>query len=212
MRIYIPCDAAALATGADKIAAAVAAEATKRDVQVQIIRNGSRGMFWLEPLVEIVTPQGRIGFGPMTLQDVPGLFEAPDSHPKAVGLVEEIPFFAKQQRLTFARCGVIDPLDLGEYVAHGGYVGLSHAIKLGSAGICAEVKESGLRGRGGAGFPTGVKWETVRTAHADQKYVVCNADEGDSGTFADRMMMEGDPFCLIEGMTIAGLATGATKG
>jgi formate dehydrogenase iron-sulfur subunit len=212
MHFYVPCDAVAIATGADKIAAAIAAQAAKRGLDVQITRNGSRGMFWLEPLVELVTPDGRIGFGPMTLGDVPGLFEAAEGHPKAVGLVEQIPFFAKQQRLTFARCGVIDPLDLGDYIAHGGYVGLARAIKLGAAGICAEVKDSGLRGRGGAGFPTGVKWETVRTAQSDQKYVVCNADEGDSGTFADRMMMEGDPFCLIEGMTIAGIATGATKG
>ncbi|OYV32776.1 MAG: formate dehydrogenase, partial [Acidocella sp. 20-61-6] len=212
MHFYVPCDAVAIATGADKIAAAIAAQAARRGLDVQITRNGSRGMFWLEPLVELVTPEGRVGFGPMTLADVPGLFEEAANHPKAVGLVEQIPFFAKQQRLTFARCGVIDPLNLGDYIAHGGYVGLAHAIKLGAAGICAEVKDSGLRGRGGAGFPTGVKWETVRTAPGDQKYVVCNADEGDSGTFADRMMMEGDPFCLIEGMTIAGLATGATKG
>ncbi|HQT64885.1 MAG: formate dehydrogenase [Acidocella sp. 20-57-95] len=212
MKLYVPCDASALATGANKIALAIASEAAKRGVTVQIIRNGSRGMYWLEPLVEIATPEGRIGFGPMTLADVPGLFENAAAHPKAVGLVEKIPFFAKQQRLTFARCGVIDPLDLQDYQAHGGYVGLANAIKAGAAATCAQVKESGLRGRGGAGFPTGIKWETVRTAQADQKYIVCNADEGDSGTFADRMIMEGDPFSLVEGMTIAAIATGATKG
>jgi formate dehydrogenase iron-sulfur subunit len=220
MRIFVPCDAAALALGADKIAAAITAEAAARGVKVQVIRNGSRGMAWLEPLVEIETPDGRTGFGPLKPADVPGLFENPEAHPKALGLVEAIPFFAKQQRLTFARCGVIDPLDLADYTANGGYVGLARAISLGPAAICAEVKESGLRGRGGAGFPTGIKWETVRTAQSDQKYpaaerqkyIVCNADEGDSGTFADRMIMEGDPFSLIEGMTIAGIATGATKG
>ena len=212
MRIYVPCDAAALATGADKVARAIASEAAARGITAQIVRNGSRGMLWLEPLVELETPEGRIGFGPMTPADIPGLFKNPATHPKVLGLVEAIPFFAKQQRLTFARCGVIDPLDIADYTAHGGYAGLGHAIKLGAAAICAEVKESGLRGRGGAGFPTGIKWETVRTASADQKYVVCNADEGDSGTFADRMIMEGDPFSLIEGMTIAGIATGATKG
>ena len=211
MRIYLPCDAAAIATDANKLARAIAAEAAARGIDAQIIRNGSRGMFWLEPLVELETLSGRIGFGPMTLADIPGLFENPGTHPKAVGLVEAIPFFAKQQRLTFARCGVIDPLDLAGYTAHGGYAGLGRAIELGAAAICAEVKESGLRGRGGAGFPTGIKWETVRTAEAAQKYIVCNADEGDSGTFADRMIMEGDPFSLIEGMTIAGIATGATK-
>jgi len=212
MRIFVPCDAAAIAVGADKLAVAIAAEASARGIKAQIIRNGSRGMVWLEPLVEIETPEGRIGFGPLKPSDVPALFENTAAHPKALGLVESIPFFARQQRLTFARCGVIDPLDLADYTVHGGFAGLARAITLGPAGICAEVKESGLRGRGGAGFPTGIKWETVRTAAADQKYIVCNADEGDSGTFADRMIMEGDPFSLIEGMTIAGVATGATKG
>lgn len=212
MRIYVPCDAVAVATGADRLANAIAAEAATRGITAHIIRNGSRGMFWLEPLVELETPAGRIGFGPLNLADIPGLFDAPATHPKAVGLVEAIPFFAKQQRLTFARCGLIDPLDLADYTAHGGYVGLANALKRGAAAICAEVKDSGLRGRGGAGFPTGIKWETVRTAASDQKYIVCNADEGDSGTFADRMIMEGDPFSLIEGMTIAAIATGATKG
>jgi formate dehydrogenase iron-sulfur subunit len=210
MRIYVPQDAAALAVGADKVAAAIASEAAARGIEVTIIRNGSRGMFWLEPLVEIETPEGRTGFGPCGVADVPGLFEA--GHPKALGLVEKIPFLARQQRLTFARCGVIDPLDLDAYRVHGGWAGYERAKTLGPAGICAEVKASGLRGRGGAGFPTGIKWETVRTAQADQKYIVCNADEGDSGTFADRLLMEADPFCMVEGMAIAGLAVGATRG
>jgi formate dehydrogenase iron-sulfur subunit len=169
-------------------------------------------MFWLEPLVEVATPEGRLGFGPLGLADVPALFDNLAAHGKALGLVKKIPFLERQQRLTFARCGVIDPLDLADYRAHGGYAGLQRALGLGAAGICAEVKNSGLRGRGGAGFPTGIKWETVRTAVADQKYIVCNADEGDSGTFADRMIMEGDPFSLVEGMTIAAAAVGATRG
>jgi formate dehydrogenase iron-sulfur subunit len=208
MKMFVSRDAAALAVGADKIAAAILAQ----DGQVQLVRNGSRGMFWLEPLVEIETPEGRLGFGPMTAEDVPGLFGDLAAHPKALGLVEKIPFLARQQRLTFARCGVIDPLELADYRAHGGYAGLERARALGPAGICAEVKNSGLRGRGGAGFPTGIKWETVRTAEAGQKYVVCNADEGDSGTFADRLIMEGDPFSLVEGMTIAAEAVGASRG
>ncbi len=216
MRVFIPCDAAALAVGADKIALAIAKEALARGVDLKIIRTGSRGMFWLEPLVEVETPEGRVGYGPVALGDVPGLFDAGflegRTHKISVGLVEKIPFFAKQNRLTFARCGVIDPLDMGAFRAHGGYVGLARALSLGAAGIVAEVKASGLRGRGGAGFPTGIKWETVRTATAEQKYIVCNADEGDSGTFADRMLMEGDPFTLIEGMTIAAVAVGATRG
>ena len=211
MKLYVPQDAAAIAVGADRVAAAIVQEAARLGVEVTVVRNGSRGMFWLEPLVELERPEGRVGFGPMTVADVPGLFED-KPHPKALGVVENIPFLARQQRLTFERCGLNDPLDLEAYIKHGGFAGLERAKALGAAGICAEVKASGLRGRGGAGFPTGIKWETVRTAPADQKYVVCNADEGDSGTFADRLIMEADPFCLVEGMVIAGLAVGATRG
>jgi formate dehydrogenase iron-sulfur subunit len=212
MKVYVPLDSVAVALGADALAAAIQAEAAKRGVAVEIVRNGSRGMVWLEPLVEVVSAEGRLGFGPMTVADVPGLFGDLASHPKAHGLVEELPWMKGQTRLTFARVGVIDPLSLEDYVAHGGLVGLERAAKMSKAEIVAEVTESGLRGRGGAGFPTGIKWKTVSEAPGAQKYIVCNADEGDSATFADRMLMEGDPFTLIEGMAIAGLACGATKG
>jgi formate dehydrogenase iron-sulfur subunit len=212
MKIYVPLDSAAVALGADALAAAIQAEAARRGLAVEIIRNGSRGMVWLEPLVELVTDAGRIGFGPMTLADVPGLFGDAGSHPKALGLVEALPWMQGQTRLTFARVGVIDPLSLEDYRAHGGLAGLDRAKGMTRAEIVAEVTESGLRGRGGAGFPTGIKWKTVSEAAGDQKYIVCNADEGDSATFADRMLMEGDPFTLIEGMAIAGLACGATRG
>ncbi|MDZ4066079.1 MAG: formate dehydrogenase, partial [Tabrizicola sp.] len=212
MKLYVPLDSAAVAVGADRIADAIAAEAASRGVEVEIIRNGSRGMVWLEPLVEVVTDAGRVGFGPMTVADVPGLFGDLSAHPKALGLVDQLPWMKGQTRLTFARVGVIDPLSLEDYVAHGGLVGLERAAKMTRAQIVAEVTESGLRGRGGAGFPTGIKWKTVSEAPGEQKYIVCNADEGDSATFADRMLMEGDPFTLIEGMAIAGLACGATKG
>jgi formate dehydrogenase iron-sulfur subunit len=169
-------------------------------------------MVWLEPLAEVETPEGRIAFGPMTLADVPGLFGDLAQHPKALGLTANLPWLRAQNRLTFARVGVIDPLSLSEYKAQGGLSGLSRALTMDKAAIVTEVTASGLRGRGGAGFPTGIKWKTVSEAQADRKYIVCNADEGDSATFADRMLMEGDPFTLIEGMVIAGLATGATKG
>ena len=212
MKVFVPLDSAAVALGADKIAEAIVAQGAGRGVSVQVVRNGSRGMVWLEPLVEVVTDAGRVGFGPMTLADVPGLFGDLSAHPKALGLVEELPWMKGQTRLTFARVGVIDPLSLEDYVAHGGLAGLERAAKMSKAEIVAEVTESGLRGRGGAGFPTGIKWKTVSEAAGEQKYIVCNADEGDSATFADRMLMEGDPFTLIEGMAIAGLACGATKG
>lgn len=209
MKVYVPRDAAARALGADAVAAALLAEAAKRGLTVELVRNGSRGMVWLEPLVEVETDQGRVAFGPMTPAAVAQVF---DGGPLALGPTEALPWMAKQTRLTFARVGVIDPLSLADYRAHGGLVGLTRALGMDGAAIVQEVTDSGLRGRGGAGFPTGIKWKTVAEAKADCKYIVCNADEGDSGTFADRMLMEGDPFTLIEGMAIAGLATGATKG
>lgn len=208
MKIYLPLDSAAVALGADEIAGAIRAQRP----DVTIIRNGSRGMVWLEPLVEVETPAGRMAFGPMTLEDVPALFGDLAQHPKSLGLTEELPWMKAQTRLTFARVGVIDPLSLADYRAHGGLSGLERALGMSQPDMVAEVTNSGLRGRGGAGFPTGIKWKTVSEAKADRKYIVCNADEGDSATFADRMLMEGDPFTLIEGMVIAGLACGATKG
>jgi formate dehydrogenase iron-sulfur subunit len=221
IRFFIPRDAAAIAVGADGVAAALGKAAQTAGRNIEIVRTGSRGMMWLEPLLEVESNGVRHGFGPLEADDIPGLVAAGlldghsiglTTHPKSVGPVEQIGFFSRQTRLTFARCGVIDPLSLDDYRAHGGYVGLEQALALGGAGIVDVVAKSGLRGRGGAGFPTGIKWKTVHETAADQKYIVCNADEGDSATFADRMIMEGDPFLLIEGMTIAGIAVGATKG
>ncbi|MCF3934879.1 formate dehydrogenase [Acuticoccus sp. M5D2P5] len=209
MRVYVPRDSAAKALGADDVAAAIRAEAERRGVPVEIVRNGSRGMVFLEPLVEVDRGDGREAFGPFRTADIPAFF---DGTLAGLGRVEEIDFFARQTRLTFARCGVIDPLDLDDYAAHGGLAGLRRALAMTGAAIVAEVTASKLRGRGGAGFPTGIKWKTVLDAEADRKFIVCNADEGDSGTFADRMIMEGDPFSLIEGMAIAGLGVGASKG
>ena len=212
MKIYLPLDSVAVALDGDEIAAAILDFAAKTGVELTLVRNGSRGMVWLEPLAEVETAVGRMAFGPMALADVPALFADLTAHPKALGLTEDLPWIATQTRLTFARVGVIDPLSLNDYKAQGGLTGLARAIAMPCADIVAEVTASGLRGRGGAGFPTGIKWKTVSEAKADRKYIVCNADEGDSATFADRMLMEGDPFTLIEGMIIAGLATGATKG
>ena len=214
--IYVPCDAAALSLGAEDVARAIAAEATSRAIDIRLVRNGTRGMVWLEPLVEVQTFAGRVGYGPVAAGDVPGLFDAGflngGKHALHLGRVESIPYFAGQQRLTFARVGLTDPASLDDYLAHDGYEGLKRALTLAPADIVKEVTDSGLRGRGGAAFPTGIKWKTVMDEPSDQKYVACNADEGDSGTFADRMLMEGDPFVLIEGMTIAGIAVGATQG
>lgn len=214
--VYVPCDSSALSLGAESVAKAILAEAEKRGVQVNLIRNGSRGMFWLEPLVEVQTSQGRVAYGPVKSKDVAGLFESNfllgASHHLALGLTEEIPYLKNQERLTFARVGITDPVSIDDYIAHDGYKGLKNALVTLPAQAVQSLIDSGLRGRGGAAFPAGIKWKTVLETKADQKYVVCNADEGDSGTFSDRMIMEGDPFVLIEGITIAGIVTGATQG
>src|SRR5277367_3384105 len=204
MRIFVPRDAAAIAVGADEVVAALEQAAEKRGLEIKIIRNGSRGLCWLEPMVEVATVKGRVAYGPVSPADVSSLFDAIASngpHALKLGIADEIPWLKRQTRLTFARCGVVDPRSVEDYRAHQGYQGLARALTLGTDGILADVTASGLRGRGGAGFPTGIKWKTVAQTAADQKYIVCNADEGDSGTFADRMIMEGDPFVVIEGMT-----------
>ncbi len=213
--IYVPRDAAALSVGADEVAEALAAEAVKRGANVRIVRNGSRGMLWLEPMIEVATAKGRVAYGPVQASDVGPLFDAwlgGKAHSLLLGPTDEIAFLKNQERLTFARCGVIDPLSLEDYEANGGLLGLRAAAAMQPAQVVAEVLEAGLRGRGGAGFPAAIKWKTVAETPATQKYICCNADEGDSGTFADRMLMEGDPGTLIEGMAIAALATGATEG
>ena len=216
MKIYVPCDAAALGVGANETARAIAAEAARRGVTVELIRNGSRGLLWLEPLVEVEVAGTRNAYGPVQAEDVTGLFDAGFTsarpHPLGQGVTAEIPYFKRQERLTFARVGLTDPRSLSDYIENGGYRGLKTALAMPPSEIVASVTASGLRGRGGAAFPAGIKWKTVQDAEATPKYIVCNADEGDSGTFSDRMLMEGDPFVLIEGMTIAGLATGATHG
>ena len=212
INVYIPRDTASLSMGADDVAAAIEA----LPEEINIIRNGTWGMTFLEPLVEVKTDQGRVAYGPVTAADVRGLYEAGflkgADHELCHGLTSEINYLKNQDRLTFARCGLTDPLSLSQYIDNDGYNGLSNALKLSSKEIVEEVTTSGLRGRGGAAFPTGIKWNTVLETEGTQKYICCNADEGDSGTFSDRILMECDPFCLIEGMTIAGIAAQATKG
>ncbi|WP_374438015.1 formate dehydrogenase beta subunit [Pseudomonas panipatensis] len=216
LTLFVSCDSLARAVGADDVAAALVREAERRQLPLDLQRTSSRGLYWLEPLVELASAGGRLGFGPLTVADVPALLDAlagdPASHPHALGPVEDIPYLHSQQRLLFARAGITRPLSLDDYRAHGGFEGLTRALGMDGADVVAAVLDSGLRGRGGAAFPAGIKWRTVRDAQAAQKYVVCNADEGDSGTFADRMLMEGDPFLLIEAMAIAGLAVGASMG
>ncbi len=222
IKVYIPRDTTTLALGGEKVArliteAAQAHQSANPEQQIEIVRNGSRGVFWLEPMVEVETAQGRVAYGPVNARDVEslvaaGLFSGEQSHELSLGQPEELPYLKNQQRLTFARSGITDPVSIADYEAHDGFKGLKKALAMSEQTIVDEVKASGLRGRGGAAFPTGIKWQTVLDCEGPQKYIVCNADEGDSGTFADRMVMEADPLMLVEGMTIAGLAVGADQG
>lgn len=214
--VYIPRETTAQSLGAEQVVSAIQREGAAHGADLNLIRNGSRGLFWLEPLVEVATREGRIAYGPVNADDVASLFDADflagGEHPLKLGPVEAIPYLANQQRRLFARLGVGDPLSLPDYRTQRGLQGLQNALTMTPQAIVDEIKTSGLRGRGGAGFPTGIKWQTVLDCQAEQKYIVCNADEGDSGTFADRLSMECDPFALIEGMVIAGIAVGATQG
>ncbi len=215
-RVFVPRETAALSMGADEVCDAIQDQADKNKCTIELIRNGSRGMSWLEPLVEIQLGDDRVAYGPVRAEDVAGLFQAGflqgGKHDLALGETEDIPYLKTQQRWTFRRCGIIDPLSIADYKAHGGFAGMLRALEIGTADTLSEVSASGLRGRGGAGFPTGIKWKTVADASAEQKYITCNADEGDSGTFSDRILMESDPFTLLEGMLIAGFTVGANRG
>ena len=216
--IYVPCDTTALSLGADRVAQELQLAAAAQNLDINLVRNGSRGLFWLEPLIEVQTPYGRVAYGPVEPDQVEelvaaGLFEGHPDHLLYLGDIAQHPYLQQQQRLTFSRIGITDPICIEDYIAHGGFAGLKKAAALSPQGVVDEVKASGLRGRGGAAFPAGIKWQTVLDEPQNQqKYVVCNADEGDSGTFADRLVMECDPFMLIEGMAITGLAVGATLG
>lgn len=213
-KIYVPRDASALSLGANEVAKAIKGHIRNSALNTQLVRNGSFGLFWLEPMIEIERDGSRIAFGPVSADVIEDLFarDFATDHPLCLGPTEKIPQLEMQDRLTFSRLGFASPVDISAYQNMGGFGGLRTALEMVPQDIVDAVKESGLRGRGGAAFPTGIKWQTVHDQPGQQKYIVCNADEGDSGTFADRMLMEGDPFTLIEGMTIAGLATGATKG
>ncbi|MBU2926239.1 NADH-ubiquinone oxidoreductase-F iron-sulfur binding region domain-containing protein [Colwellia sp. 4_MG-2023] len=221
MKIFIPRESTAISLGAHDVAQAFTDYSSQHNIDISIIRNGSRGLYWLEPMIEVETPQGRMAYGPVESADVASiieditnniLHEKQPAHSLALGLTENIPYLKKQTRITFARTGIIDPISLADYLALDGFKGLQKSLELSTQEIVTTIVDSGLRGRGGAAFPTGIKWQTVRDATAEQKYIVCNADEGDSGTFADKLVMECDPFMLIEGMIIAGLAVGADQG
>ena len=215
-KIYIPIDSTALSLGAEEVYRTILLESKNRNLDIKIIRNGSRGLFFLEPLVEVETDKGRMAYGPVDPSDVASLFDSEffkgKPHKLCLGLTDEIDWLKNQERLTYARVGITDPINIDDYEKYDGFKGLKNAIKLEPQLIVKEVTDSGLRGRGGAAFPTGIKWQTVLDAPSEKKYIVCNADEGDSGTYSDRMIMENDPFVLIEGMIIAGLAVGADTG
>jgi formate dehydrogenase iron-sulfur subunit len=216
VKVYVPRETTAVSVGADDVAVAIAREAKQRGAEIELVRNGSWGACWLEPLIEIQRGDQRIAYGNVAADDVPGLFDAGllegGKHEKHLGPVNEIDYLMAQERWTFWRCGLVEALSLDDFLAHQGFKALTRAFDIGADAVIDAVTESGLRGRGGAGFPTGIKWRTVADASGEQKYIACNADEGDSGTFSDRMLMEGDPFGLIEALAVAGFAVGASKG
>jgi formate dehydrogenase iron-sulfur subunit len=221
IKVFIPRESTALSLGAHSVAQAISSYSVDHSLELDIIRNGSRGLFWLEPMVEIETPQGRLAYGPVETADVASVMadivnnvlnNEPQNHKLALGYTEKLDYLQKQTRLTFARAGITDPVSLDDYLSLDGFSGLNKSLALSDQEIVTTVLDSGLRGRGGAAFPTGIKWQTVKDAPAEKKYIVCNADEGDSGAFADRLVMECDPFMLIEGMIIAGIAVGADQG
>ncbi len=214
--IYLPRETTAISLGANNLEIELNREANLRNIDIKIVRTGSRGAAWLEPLIEVEKGNTRIAYGPITTKDISSLFDADflnaGDHKLKIGDPMSLPWFQKQQALIFSRCGTQESLSISSYEQANGFQGLKKALALSSEEIIDTVTQSGLRGRGGAAFPTGIKWKTVFEAKSDTKYIVCNADEGDSGTFSDRLLMEGDPYCLIEGMIIAGLAVGAEKG
>ena len=220
VRVFVPRETAAVSVGADEVAIEIArrgkAALGEGRTGVELVRNGSRGASWLEPLVEVETGDGRVAYRNVTPALVHELFDEGfldgGDHESRLGLADELPWFRDQVRWTFARTGITNPLSVDDYRQHAGFRGLEKAFEIGPAAVLECVKASGLRGRGGAAFPAGIKWQTVAGAEADQKYIACNADEGDSGTFADRLLIEGDPLTLLEGMAIAGFAVGASKG
>ncbi len=215
-RVYVPRETAAVSMGADEVALEIARINKESGNNIELVRNGSWGASWLEPLVEVEVDGARVAYGNVAADDVQSLFDAGflkgGAHDKRLGPINEIDYLISQDRWTFWRCGLINPLSLDDFLAHQGFKALEKAFADGAEAVLKAVADSGLRGRGGAGFPTGIKWRTVADAEADQKYIACNADEGDSGTFSDRILMESDPFGLIESMAIAGFAVGASKG
>ena len=215
-KVYVPRETAAISVGADDVAIEIARQAKKSGDSIELIRNGSWGATWLEPLVEVLVDDERIAYGNVAAHDVAEMFTSGfltgGDHARRLGPTIEIPYLINQDRWTFWRCGLIESLSLGDFQQHAGFKAIGRAFEMGADAVIEAVKTSGLRGRGGAGFPAGIKWQTVADATGDQKYIACNADEGDSGTFSDRILMEGDPLGLIEGMMIAGFAVGANRG
>ena len=215
-KIYVPRETAAVSVGADEVALAIAQVSKKNGTNIELIRNGSWGASWLEPMVEVEVDGARVAYGNVAAADVASLFDADfingGEHERRLGPTIEIPYLINQDRWTFWRCGLINPLSIEDFEQHQGFKALTKALSEGAESVLEAVMASGLRGRGGAGFPTGIKWRTVADAPGEQKYIACNADEGDSGTFSDRILMEGDPMGLIESMAIAGFAVGANKG
>lgn len=229
--IFIGAGTCGLGAGAAKTLAAVKDYLAQHKMDVEIVEVGCIGICALEPILDVQLPgRNRVSFQKVTAKQVPGLLDSVFSGTipqdillgqfrsksftpwNEVSYLDEHPFFAPQTRWVLANCGVVNPSQLEEYIARGGYRAFAKAIRqITPEELCAQVEASGLRGRGGGGFPTGTKWKFALKTASDQKYLVCNADEGDPGAFMDRAVIEGDPYRLLEGMALAAYGIGASK-
>ncbi|HPT82895.1 MAG TPA: NADH-quinone oxidoreductase subunit NuoF [Limnochordia bacterium] len=231
-RIIVGMGTCGIAAGAKDVFNAVVQEVESRRLDVVVAQTGCIGMCQREPLLDVELPGGpRVTYGNVAVKDVPRIiashvlngsiveelavaqFPAGELRAENVPSYDELDFYRKQRRLALANCGRIDPENIEEYIAAGGYEACVKALtEMTPEEVIAEVKRAGLRGRGGAGFPTGLKWELTRQTPSTKKYIICNADEGDPGAFMDRSLLEGDPHRVIEGMIIGAYAIGADEG
>ena len=214
MRILLGYGSCGIASGADNVLKGMCEALVGTDIMVEKV--GCNGLCFAEPVCEIITDDGEsLLYGRLDYESGKALAESVvNGVPMGENRLDsdELHFLEGQTRIVLSGCGKVDPESIDSYINAGGYSALKKALEIGADGIIEEIKKSGLRGRGGAGFPTHIKWQSARNSQSDEKYIVCNADEGDPGAFMDRAVLEGDPHRVLEGMMIAGVAVGATTG
>ena len=214
MRFLLGYGSCGIASGAKNVLKGL--EGAFENTPFTVEKVGCNGLCFAEPIVEVITDEGEsILYGRLEEKSAIALAESAKSGSLMTEnrlTEDELNFLNGQKRIVLSGCGKIDPESIDSYIENGGYEALKKALELGSDGIIEEIKKSGLRGRGGAGFPTHIKWQSAKNSAGDEKYIVCNADEGDPGAFMDRAVLEGDPHRVLEGMMISGIAVGAKMG